>query len=68
MPTTARTLLNNAPLNGLPAQDLRYRLLDHLDIPIDQTPPATAHTHPTIRNKKPDAHQLSPTPTPTPPR
>ena len=33
--TTARTLVTEKPLDELPAQDLRYRLVARLDVDID---------------------------------
>ena len=66
MAAAARAIVNEAPLGGLPAQDLRYRLLAHLDIPIDEPPPAAAKTPTAIRHEKPEAHQPNPTTAPTP--
>ena len=39
MAAATRTILKEAPLGQLPAQDLRYRLLAHLNIPIEEPPP-----------------------------
>ena len=66
MAAATRTILNEAPLGQLPAQDLRYRLLAHLDIPIEEPPPSAAKTHPTIRPEKREPHQPNPTTSPAP--
>ena len=50
----ARAIVKQAPLGGLPAQDLRYRLLDHLDIPIEEPPPAMAKTPTAIVMRSPN--------------
>jgi len=39
--TVARTLMCAEPLGGVPAQDLRYRLLARLDVDIDASPQGT---------------------------
>ena len=49
----------NAPLGALPAQDLRYRLLAHLDIPIDEPPSDPATSTEAIRRGR---HEENPHP------
>ena len=39
MAATVRAIVKDTPLGELPAQDLRYRLLAQLDIPLDEPPP-----------------------------
>ena len=63
---TARAIVNQAPLGGLPAQDLRYRLLAHLDIPIEEPPPPAARAQVSTHSQKQHAPPISPTPTTAP--
>jgi hypothetical protein len=66
-----RRLITATPLNELPAQDLRYRLVAHLDLGVDphpnpvDTPAAKTTTHPGLHRK---ARASTVTTTPTPPR
>jgi DNA primase catalytic core len=61
----ARAIVSNAPLGALPAQDLRYRLLAHLDIPLHEPPPQPPKPSTPGDKLKTPAHQINPTPTPT---
>jgi hypothetical protein len=64
-----RAVVKDGPLGALPAQDLRYRLLAKLDLPLDEPPPrAPQPPTPAGTKRTPTAHQISPTPTPTPRR
>jgi DNA primase len=63
--------MTRTPLNDLPAQDLRYRLVAHLDLGVDlQRPPV--HTSPAKTTTRPRLHREAPASsvatTRTPPR
>jgi hypothetical protein len=69
--TITRSLLSTAPLNDLPAQDLRYRLVAHLGLSVDlRQPPVDTSTTKTTTHPEPHREALGSTvaTTRTPPR
>jgi DNA primase catalytic core len=66
-----RGLITATPLNDLPAQDLRYRLVAHLGLSVDpHQPPVDTTTAKTTKHSEPHRKALACTvaTTPTPPR
>jgi DNA primase len=63
-------LITTTPLNDLPAQDLRYRLVAHLGLSVDlPRPPVDTLTAKTTKHPEPHPKALATTRTPqTPPR
>jgi DNA primase len=62
-----RKLITATPLNDLPAQDLRYRLVAHLGLSVDPHPPPV--DTPTAKTTaRPEPRRRVPATTPTPPR
>jgi DNA primase catalytic core len=62
-----RGLITATPLNDLPAQDLRYRLVAHLGLSVDpHPPPVDTPTAKTTARREP--RRKAPATTPTPPR
>jgi hypothetical protein len=68
MAITLRAIVKDTPLGALPAQDLRYRLLAELDLPLDDPPPQAPQPSAPGGTKKTPVHQIIPAPTPTPSR
>jgi hypothetical protein len=71
VPAITKALVTSTPLNDLPAQDLRYRLVAHLDLGVDPHPDRVATaTATTTTHRGPQRKALASTVamTRTPPR